>query len=127
MKYLGYGILGLVAILIIAQLFLPDNGVGFVTGLVVYLISWWMIFFAMLPIGVQGQQESVEGVVPGSEPGAPVNPMLGKKAWWTSQITGVFWLIFFVIVEFHLLDLEDLPTIFAPEPFKVGLISLGLN
>lgn len=41
----------------IAQLFLPDQGIGFVTGLVVYLITWWIVIFMILPLGVRGQHE----------------------------------------------------------------------
>ena len=118
----GFGLVVLVGFLIILQLFLPDRGVGFVTGIVVYLISWWVLFFTMLPIGVRGQQEDEGGVVPGSEVGAPVHANIKQKMGWTSQITAVFWLVFFVIVEFQLFNLEDIPTFFAPEPYDLSQI-----
>lgn len=57
-----------------------------VTGaIVVFTLVWWMVFFAMLPIGVRGQHEAKD-VVPGSEPGAPVRPDLSRKALWTTMI-----------------------------------------
>lgn len=51
--------------------------------LIVFVVAWWIVFFAVLPIGVQSQEESGE-VVEGSEPGAPAAPMLRKKAIWAT-------------------------------------------
>ncbi len=48
---------------------------------VVLVISWWLSFFIVLPIGVRGQYE--DGDIPeGSEEGAPAEPMLKKKIIW---------------------------------------------
>lgn len=55
--------------------------VGFV---VVFIICWWLSFFCVLPIGVQGQFEEDGEVVEGSEEGAPKEPMLKKKVIWAS-------------------------------------------
>jgi predicted secreted protein len=55
--------------------------VGFV---VVFIITWWLSFFCVLPIGVQGQFEDNGEVIEGSEEGAPKQPMLKKKVVWAS-------------------------------------------
>lgn len=55
--------------------------VGFV---VVFIITWWLSFFCVLPIGVQGQFEQDGDVIEGSEEGAPKEPMLKKKAIWAT-------------------------------------------
>lgn len=55
--------------------------VGFV---VVFIITWWLGFFCVLPIGVQGQFEDNGEVIEGSEEGAPKEPMLKKKIIWAS-------------------------------------------
>ncbi len=55
--------------------------VGFV---VVFIITWWLSFFCVLPIGVQGQFEENGEVIEGSEEGAPKEPMLKKKVLWAS-------------------------------------------
>jgi len=60
--------------------------------LVMYLIIWWVVLFAVLPIGVKGQAESDE-VVKGSEPGAPVDSQIKKKFLITSAIATVLWII----------------------------------
>lgn len=55
--------------------------VGFV---VIFIISWWLSFFCVLPIGVVGQFEDDGDVIEGTEEGAPKKPMLKKKILWAS-------------------------------------------
>lgn len=52
------------------------NPVGLI---VIFLLSWWMIFFAVLPIGVRSRWESEDDGVKGADPGAPASPDLKKK------------------------------------------------
>ncbi|MCE2521592.1 MAG: DUF1467 family protein [Alphaproteobacteria bacterium] len=54
--------------------------------IVVFVCVWWVVFFAALPIGVSRQKRVAEG----HDPGAPAEPMLLKKALWTTAITSVF-------------------------------------
>ncbi len=49
------------------------------TVLLVFVVAWWLVFFAVLPWGVRSQHETEEGVTEGTEPGAPANPNLKKK------------------------------------------------
>lgn len=67
------------------------------TIILVYVICWWIVFFAALPIGVRTQDESEEGVTLGTVSSAPVNPNLKKKAIWTSVITAVLTLIYYLV------------------------------
>ncbi len=53
---------------------------------VIFVMVWWCVFFAMLPIGVKGRWESEEDGVEGADPGAPQDPNLKKKAIWTTMI-----------------------------------------
>jgi len=50
-------------------------------AIVVFVMVWWVCFFAVLPIGVRGQFEDGEPT-PGTEEGAPAHPMLLKKVVW---------------------------------------------
>lgn len=54
------------------------------TIILVFVVTWWLIFFMALPVGVKAQDESDEGVVEGTAPSAPVNPNLKKKALYTT-------------------------------------------
>jgi predicted secreted protein len=60
-----------------------------------YIVIWWTILFAVLPIGVKSQIEDGE-VTPGTDAGAPARPMLLKKAVITSiaalPLLGLVWL-----------------------------------
>lgn len=62
-------------------------------AVVVFVIIWWTVFFAVLPWGVRGRWESEDDGVKGAEPGAPVTPDLKKKLLWTTGITLVLWAI----------------------------------
>ncbi|KCZ94365.1 DUF1467 family protein [Hyphomonas johnsonii] len=68
---------------------------------VVFVIAWWLCFFAVLPIGVRGQFEDGEHT-PGTEEGAPVHPMLAKKAIWAT-IGGVILTGLIALIVPHLL------------------------
>lgn len=52
---------------------------GIVTGALVFLISWWMVFFIALPIGIHTQDEVGE-VAHGTVGSAPSRPRLLLKA-----------------------------------------------
>jgi predicted secreted protein len=77
--------------------------VNWFTGIVTYLIIWWVVLFAVLPWGVRQQQE----VEPGHDPGAPANPQLLRKAVATSVIAAVLWLIAYFIVDAGLLNFRQ--------------------
>jgi predicted secreted protein len=61
-------------------------------GVAIYIILWWLSFFAMLPIGAQSLHEAGEEGAPGVERGAPRLPRLGMKALWAAGVAAVLWL-----------------------------------
>lgn len=107
-------IMALAAIALFAQLFLPAGGINFVTGIAIYLTVWWVVLFTILPIGITGQAESGE-VVQGTESGAPIDPGLKRKAWLTSFVAALIWLILFAVFEFQLISLDSIPFIPGPD------------
>lgn len=56
-----------------------------ITQIGIFVIVWWVVLFVTLPLWVQGQVEQ-EDVEPGTDPGAPVNPNLGRKFLLTTAI-----------------------------------------
>lgn len=60
-----------------------------VPGIVVYVIIWWVVIFAVLPFGVRATEEGD----PGHAAGAPANPMLWRKLAATTIIAAVLWLL----------------------------------
>jgi predicted secreted protein len=63
------------------------------TGVMVYLVIWWTILFAVLPLGVR----RVENPGKGEERGAPERPDLLRKAIITSIVAAVLWIAFYFL------------------------------
>ena len=63
------------------------------TGIMVYLVIWWTILFAILPLGVR----RVENPGKGEERGAPERPQLLRKAIITSIVAAVLWIAFYFL------------------------------
>ena len=59
-----------------------------VTGLaIIYIIIWWIVFFAILPIDVDRIKiKKIEG----EDPGSPENPKMLKKFFYCTGITTLF-------------------------------------
>ena len=69
------------------------------TGILVYVIVWWVVLFMVLPWGVR----RVENPEEGHEAGAPANPMILRKALITTGITAVIWIALYFAIEKDLL------------------------
>lgn len=65
------------------------------SGIVVYVIAWWLVFFMMLPVGVKTADKPEVG----HAASAPMKPMLVRKALATSVIAAVIWAVIYWIVE----------------------------
>ncbi|HEV2098992.1 MAG TPA: DUF1467 family protein, partial [Stellaceae bacterium] len=63
--------------------------------------------FAVLPWGIHSQHEGGE-VAPGTDPGAPVLPKLGRKLMLTTLVAGVVFAAFYVVVANRLVTLDGL-------------------
>ena len=80
-----------------------------VTGsIIVYVMIWWIIFFSVLPIGIQSNKEVFKEEIEGMDPGAPKNPKIAKKFFITTLITTIIFLVIYYLVEFELLNLRKL-------------------
>jgi predicted secreted protein len=73
----------------------------------IYFIMWWTVLFAVLPWGVRSQGESGD-VAPGTDPGAPSLPALGRKLIWTTLISAVLFGIFYYCYVTRVVTLDDL-------------------
>jgi predicted secreted protein len=61
-----------------------------------YAVLWFLCLFCLFPIGL--------GAVD-PDTGAPLSPMIGRKALWATFLAAVLWLGFFAAIRFGLLDL----------------------
>ena len=76
------------------------------TAVAVFFLIWWVTLFAVLPWGVRSQQESGE-VVPGTDPGAPLVPKLGRKLVWTTLVTCVVFVVLYVVYTDQLVTIDE--------------------
>ena len=82
------------------------------TMLAIYFIVWWLVFFMVLPWGIQSQEEEAE-VVLGSDPGAPAVHGLKTKAMWTTVVSAVVFGAFYWAYVTKAVALEDLATLWG--------------
>jgi predicted secreted protein len=77
------------------------------TALAAFFLIWWVTLFAVLPWGVHSQHETGE-MVPGTDPGAPVNFRLGRKLLWTTAVALVIYAGCYVVYSQHWVTLTGL-------------------
>lgn len=75
---------------------------SWVEGVVVYVLVWWVVIFAILPWGARPSAEGQQ--VPGQARGAPARPRLWLKAGVTTLVAAVIWLIIWMIVHSDLIS-----------------------
>ncbi len=72
-----------------------------VSGTVVFIVIWWLVFFMSLPVGVHRHEDIGDG----GDPGAPADPRLWLKARITTAVSVVVFGIVFWAVKIELFDL----------------------
>lgn len=77
---------------------------GFITLILVYVVIWWLVFFAALPVGVRHDPKPDETPAKGTDPGAPSNPNLKKKVIYTSVIALVFTVAYYFVAASDLIS-----------------------
>lgn len=70
---------------------------GWISGIAVYVIIWWLVIFVVLPWGVQ--TVGAEDISRGHAPSAPRRPRILLKTAVTTLVAAVLWLIVFAIIE----------------------------
>ena len=79
-----------------------------ITGsIIVYVMIWWIVFFSVLPIGIQSNKEIFKDNIEGADPGAPKNPKIAKKFLITTIITSILFIIIYYIVELGFFNLRN--------------------
>ena len=68
---------------------------NWVTGIVVYILVWWVSLFAILPLWVVPSEPGELG----HAAGAPRRPLLARKLAVTSAVAAVIWVGIYIIVS----------------------------
>jgi predicted secreted protein len=76
-------------------------------AIAIYVVIWWTVLFAILPIGVRTQGEDGT-IVPGTPESAPASPRLLRVVLLTTLVSGLVFGGLWVAVRFGVIDLEQL-------------------
>ena len=74
-------------------------------SLIIYVLIWWIVFFALLPIDVNREKkQNIKGI----DAGAPENPKIIKKFVYSTLITSIIFIIIFLLVKYEYLNIRNL-------------------
>jgi predicted secreted protein len=76
-------------------------------AIAIYVVLWWTVLFAVLPIGVRTQGED-GSVVPGTPESAPTAPRLIRVVLLTTLISGAIFSAAWAVVRYGWIDLAQL-------------------
>jgi predicted secreted protein len=77
-------------------------------AIAIYLLIWWVVLFAMLPIGVRTQADEGE-VSPGTAESAPLQPRLLPKILATTVVASLVFAVVYVIIVHRVITLDQIP------------------
>jgi len=77
-----------------------------VSGIVVFIMIWWVVLFMVLPWGNRPSEE--EDVVEGQSMSAPSLPRLKLKFMITTGIAVLLWVIISYMIESKLIDFHEI-------------------
>ena len=80
---------------------------GITGSIIVFVIIWWIIFFSVLPVGIQSNKEKFRERIEGIDPGAPKNPKIAKKFLITTIFTTLIFVVVYYLVKIDLLSLRE--------------------
>jgi predicted secreted protein len=78
-------------------------------ALAIYFIVWWIVLFAMLPIGVRTSEEAGEKTSPGNAESAPHFPNLLPKMVATTVVASIIFAGLYAIIVHHVITLDEIP------------------
>ena len=77
---------------------------GWVTGISVYVVVWWVVLFAVLPWGVRTPVQPEPGIANS----APERPRILLKFAATTLVAAVVWLIIYAVVQSDLISFREM-------------------
>ena len=86
-------------------------------ALAIYAIIWWIVLFAILPIGVRTQEEEGD-VSPGSAESAPHSPRLLAKMLATTVVASIIFAVVYVIIVHKVITLDQIPFLPRYQPVR---------
>lgn len=76
-------------------------------ALVLFSVTWFMVFFCVLPVRFQSQADAGE-VTPGTPASAPADAQVGKKAKITTLIAVVIFAGLYLLINSGLITIDNM-------------------
>lgn len=80
---------------------------GITSALVLFAVIWFMTFLIIIPLRLKTQGD-VGRIVPGTHAGSPEEHNLKRKAWLTTLISLVLWVVIAGIIVSGLVTVRDI-------------------
>jgi len=80
---------------------------GITGSVIIYVMIWWVVFFSVLPIGIQSNKETFKNSTDGFDQGAPKNPKIAKKFLITTIITSIVFIVIYYLVNNGFFNLRN--------------------
>ncbi len=77
---------------------------GWISGIVVFLMIWWTTLFAVLPFGPRSEETPQVG----NAHGVPDFPRLGKKVIITTVISCLLWVVVYGLIASNVISFHDM-------------------
>ena len=74
-----------------------------VSLILIYLVVWWIVIFAILPWGIKKEADPLLG----NDHGAPQHPHLGLKIIATTLISFIVWGLIYWCIEHKIVNLRS--------------------
>jgi predicted secreted protein len=78
-----------------------------ISAIVLFAVIWFMVFFIAIPLRLKTQGDVGE-IVPGTHAGAPADHQLKKKAWITTFVAFLLWIVIAGVIVSGQLTVRDL-------------------
>ncbi|KUP93915.1 DUF1467 family protein [Tritonibacter horizontis] len=79
---------------------------GITSGLVLYAVIWFLTFLIVIPIRLETQGDRGK-VVPGTHAGAPERHFLKAKAWITTGVAALIWVVLAGVILSGVISVND--------------------
>ncbi len=77
------------------------------SAIVLFAVTWFMVLFVALPIGLRTQGDEGE-IVPGTHAGSPASTNMWRTARWVTAISVVIWIALFVVITSNWISVRDI-------------------
>ena len=81
---------------------------GLTGSIIIYVMIWWIVFFSVLPFGIESNKEVFKESLEGSDAGAPKKPNIAKKFIITTIITSILFTMIYYLVSNNFINLRNL-------------------